>query len=79
MNLWGAIIAGTLALPAAAPLMGQTEAAGNKKPNCLFIITDDHADAPTIISAAGADTPENTPGGKGTPTPKLDASCSSSL
>ena len=37
------IIAGTLALLAAAPLMAQTKAAGNKKPNILFIITDDHA------------------------------------
>ena len=37
------IIAGTLALLAAAPSMAQTKAAGNKKPNILFIITDDHA------------------------------------
>lgn len=37
------IIAGTLVLLAAAPLTAQTKAAGNKKPNILFIITDDHA------------------------------------
>lgn len=37
------IIAGTLALLAAAPLSAQTRAEENKKPNILFIITDDHA------------------------------------
>lgn len=37
------IIAGTLALLAAAPLSAQTKAEENKKPNILFIITDDHA------------------------------------
>ena len=37
------IIAGTLALLAAVPLSAQTRAAENKKPNILFIITDDHA------------------------------------
>lgn len=37
------IVAGTLALLAAVPLSAQTRAAENKKPNILFIITDDHA------------------------------------
>ena len=37
------IIAGTLALLAAAPLSAQTRAEENKKQNILFIITDDHA------------------------------------
>lgn len=37
------IIAGTLALLAAVPLSAQTKAEENKKPNILFIITDDHA------------------------------------
>lgn len=34
------IIAGTLALLAAAPLSAQTKAEENKKPNILFIITE---------------------------------------
>lgn len=37
------IIAGTLVLLAASPLMAQTASEKNKKPNILFIITDDHA------------------------------------
>ncbi|MFR4418098.1 MAG: sulfatase-like hydrolase/transferase [Akkermansia sp.] len=37
------IVAGTLALLAAVPLSALTRAAENKKPNILFIITDDHA------------------------------------
>ena len=39
------IIAGTLVLLAAAPLTAQTKAAGNKKPNILFIMGDDVANA----------------------------------
>lgn len=37
------IISGALALLAAVPLSAQTKAAENKKPNILFIITDDHS------------------------------------
>ena len=49
------IVAGTLALLAAVPLSAQTRAAENKKPNILFIITDDHAYHCLLYTSDAAD------------------------